>query len=56
VTTSNRDGEVRLWDVALPNTSGAIRKICRAVHRNLTGQERLLVHLPDQSPGPVCPS
>ncbi|MEV0319370.1 hypothetical protein ACIBKX_37975 [Streptomyces sp. NPDC050658] len=46
---------VRLWDVRLPGPSAAQHKICRAVARNLTAEERT-AYLPDSPPGPVCPS
>ncbi|MGV9567979.1 nSTAND1 domain-containing NTPase [Streptomyces sp. NPDC003480] len=44
---------VRLWDVTPLDLSGAIRKICRAVHRDLTTRERS-VYLPGQRTTPVC--
>lgn len=44
---------VRLWDVTPLDLSGAIRKICRAVHRDLTTRERS-VYLPGQRTTQVC--
>ncbi|MDX3666418.1 nSTAND1 domain-containing NTPase [Streptomyces europaeiscabiei] len=42
-----------LWNVDLPLPAEAITGICRAVHRDLTQQERAL-YLPDQESGGVC--
>ncbi|WP_308184837.1 hypothetical protein [Streptomyces sp. MNU76] len=44
---------IRLWDVDLPLPAEAIDQLCRAVHRDLTRQERAL-YLPDQEPGGAC--
>ncbi|MDX3640958.1 helix-turn-helix domain-containing protein [Streptomyces sp. MB09-02B] len=44
---------LRLWDVDLPLPTEAIADLCRAVHRDLTQQERAL-YLPDQEPGGAC--
>ncbi len=44
---------VRLWDVDLPLPAEAIDHLCRAVHRDLTEQEKAL-YLPDQEPGVAC--
>ncbi|WP_326583172.1 hypothetical protein OG889_31900 [Streptomyces sp. NBC_00481] len=44
---------LRLWDAALPLPAEAVTGICRAVHRELTRQERAL-YLPDQESGGVC--
>jgi WD40 repeat protein len=55
LATGGWDGAVRLWDAALPTFAAAIDKICRAVHRDLTTQERS-VYLPATSEGTaVCP-
>ncbi|MBD9727810.1 PD40 domain-containing protein [Streptomyces sp. ID-01-6.2a] len=47
------DGRLHLWDAALPLPAEAITHMCRAVHRDLTQQERAL-YLPDQESGRVC--
>ncbi|MFE7840332.1 hypothetical protein ACFU53_31060 [Streptomyces sp. NPDC057474] len=47
------EDRLRLWDAALPLPAKAITNICRAVHRDLTQQERAL-YLPDQDSGGVC--
>ncbi|MFE2490346.1 WD40 repeat domain-containing protein [Streptomyces mirabilis] len=53
LATSSDDATARLWNVVLLQPDAAIRKICRAVNRDLTPQERT-AYLPDQSVGPVC--
>ncbi|WP_369246754.1 trypsin-like peptidase domain-containing protein [Streptomyces sp. R41] len=55
LATTSADKTARVWDVTLPKPSAAIQKICRAVNRDLTPQERT-AYLPGQSVGPVCPS
>ncbi|QKV97688.1 hypothetical protein HUT19_33185 [Streptomyces sp. NA02950] len=40
LATGGIDRRARLWEVALPGQTDAIRRICRAVHRNFTAQER----------------
>ncbi|MFI9202913.1 helix-turn-helix domain-containing protein [Streptomyces sp. NPDC053048] len=52
--TGSADQTVRRWDVALPTPTAAISKICRAVGRDLSPQERA-VYLPDQPPHTACP-
>ncbi|GIF18847.1 WD40 repeat protein [Actinoplanes tereljensis] len=53
-TTAGADGIVRLWDVTLQAPPAAIDKICRAVGRDLTDQERAL-YLPANDPrSPLC--
>ncbi|MGX4690710.1 nSTAND1 domain-containing NTPase [Streptomyces sp. JNUCC 63] len=47
-------GTVRLWELELPDQTTAIRKICQAVGRDFTGEERA-TYVADQPPGPVCP-
>ncbi|MEU7556270.1 trypsin-like peptidase domain-containing protein [Streptomyces sp. NPDC044571] len=54
LATASADGNARLWDVTLPSPAAAIRKICQAVNRDLTAQERA-AYLPDQKSDPVCP-
>ncbi|MEV7812001.1 trypsin-like peptidase domain-containing protein [Streptomyces flaveolus] len=55
LATASLDFTARLWNVDLPRPAAAVRKICRAVARDLTPQERTS-YLPGQSVGPVCPS
>ena len=55
LATGNWDGMVRLWNVTLPTPADAIKKICRAVNRDLTPQERALYLPTDRSTTPVCP-
>ncbi len=55
LATGGTDYTARLWDVVLLRPSEAIKKICRAVNRDLTPQERT-AYLPDQSVDPVCPT
>ncbi|UJV43661.1 nSTAND1 domain-containing NTPase [Streptomyces sp. AMCC400023] len=55
LATGGDDNTVRLWDVELPDQAAAIKKICTAVGRDLTAEERA-THLPGQSSGPVCRS
>jgi WD40 repeat protein len=53
LASGSTDYTARLWDVTLPEPSEAIKKICRAVNRDLTPQERT-AYLPEQSVDPVC--
>ncbi|KUM93648.1 hypothetical protein AQI88_24840 [Streptomyces cellostaticus] len=55
LASGSGDKTVHLWHVALPEPAEAIQKICRAVNRDLTSQERT-AYLPGQSAGPVCPT
>ncbi|MFB7137603.1 helix-turn-helix domain-containing protein [Streptomyces sp. NPDC056237] len=55
LATASADRTVRMWAVALLAPTTAISKICRAVGRDLTAQERS-VYLPDQPPHTPCPS
>jgi WD40 repeat protein len=55
LATGSFDGVVRLWKVGLPTIAAAIEKICRAVNRDLTAQERS-VYLPtNRSATSACP-
>ncbi|MCM1973714.1 trypsin-like peptidase domain-containing protein [Streptomyces sp. G1] len=54
LATASLDFTARLWAVDLPQPSAAMEKICRAVNRDLTSQERV-TYLRGQSSGPVCP-
>ncbi|WP_307835194.1 WD40 repeat domain-containing protein [Streptomyces adelaidensis] len=53
LATGDYDGRLRLWDAALPGPEKAVTGICRAVHRDLTQQERAQ-YLPDEESGRVC--
>ncbi|MFG3517028.1 nSTAND1 domain-containing NTPase [Streptomyces bobili] len=55
LATGSVDYTARLWDVTVPPPSEVIKKICRAVNRDLTSDERT-TYLPDQSVDPVCPT
>ncbi|MFI0934985.1 hypothetical protein ACH4RG_25110 [Streptomyces sp. NPDC021019] len=55
LATGSWDRTTRLWNVALPTPAAAITKICRAVARELTEQERT-AYLPDQTTGQTCPA
>ncbi|MGG7574927.1 trypsin-like peptidase domain-containing protein [Streptomyces sirii] len=55
LASGSADKTARLWDVVLPQPSEAVKKICQAVNRDLTPEERRS-YLPDRSVGPVCPS
>ncbi|WP_456294177.1 nSTAND1 domain-containing NTPase [Streptomyces chartreusis] len=55
LATGSDDKTARLWDASLPQPSEAVKKICRAVNRDLTPQERT-AYLSDQSVSPVCPT
>ncbi|MEV8530615.1 trypsin-like peptidase domain-containing protein [Streptomyces sp. NPDC051211] len=55
LAAGNFDTTVRLWDVVFLKPAEAIQKICRAVNRDFTPQERK-GYLPDPSVGPVCPA
>ncbi|MBT2406324.1 MULTISPECIES: trypsin-like peptidase domain-containing protein [unclassified Streptomyces] len=54
LATGSVDKTARLWDVVPSEPAAAIRKICRAVNRDLTPEEQAA--LPGQSVGHVCPS
>ncbi|MFE2286343.1 trypsin-like peptidase domain-containing protein [Streptomyces sp. NPDC059443] len=53
LATGSSDKTVRLWDVRLARADDAIKKICRAVGRDLTPAERT-AYLPGRSTSPVC--
>ncbi|MEU1599921.1 WD40 repeat domain-containing protein [Streptomyces sp. NPDC005708] len=55
LVTVGEEATSRLWDVELPDEATAINKICQAVGRDLTAEERGL-YLAGQTPGPVCPT
>ncbi|KUJ37782.1 hypothetical protein ADL25_27270 [Streptomyces sp. NRRL F-5122] len=55
LATGSDDSTVQLWDVELPDRTAAITKICRAVGRDFTAEERT-AYLEDQAPGRVCRS
>ncbi|WP_433727554.1 WD40 repeat domain-containing protein [Actinoplanes sp. CA-051413] len=54
LVTGSWDGTVRLWDLSLPTVDQAIAKICRAVHRDLSPDERALYLRTRQTGSPVC--
>ncbi|MFD6182418.1 trypsin-like peptidase domain-containing protein [Streptomyces goshikiensis] len=53
LATGSADDTVRLWDVVLLQPDAAIQKICQALNRDLTPQERS-AYLQGQSVGRVC--
>ncbi|MGW0839016.1 nSTAND1 domain-containing NTPase [Streptomyces sp. NPDC002787] len=53
LAVADHESRLRLWDAALPRPEQAITNLCRAVHRDLTQQEKAL-YLPDQESGRVC--
>ncbi|MEU2391375.1 hypothetical protein [Streptomyces sp. NPDC007369] len=53
LATGSVDMAARLWDVTLPPPAAAIRRICQAVNRDLTVEERT-AYLPEQKTTPVC--
>ncbi|MGW2251157.1 nSTAND1 domain-containing NTPase [Kitasatospora sp. NPDC001660] len=54
LATGNGDNTTRLWNIVIPPPAGAVQRICRAVGRDLTPQERA-AYLAGQSVGSVCP-
>ncbi|MFF4551054.1 hypothetical protein [Streptomyces sp. NPDC001435] len=53
LATAGYDGTVRLWAADLPYADQAITKICSAVARDLTADERA-TYLPQGAPSTVC--
>ncbi|MER6958177.1 hypothetical protein [Streptomyces sp. NPDC000618] len=53
--TGSSDQTVLRWNVDPSTPTTAISKICRAIVRNLTAQERS-VYIPDQPPHGTCPN
>ncbi|MGP4001322.1 nSTAND1 domain-containing NTPase [Streptomyces sp. 8N706] len=53
LATANYDKTVWLWKLDLPTPDESIRKICHAIHRNLTPLERS-TYLPAHPPRPIC--
>ncbi|QFQ96868.1 hypothetical protein F9278_12300 [Streptomyces phaeolivaceus] len=53
LAVGDHGNRLRLWDAALPRPAEAIDDICRAVHRDLTRQERAR-YLPEQESGGAC--
>ncbi|GGV19325.1 WD40 repeat domain-containing protein [Streptomyces spectabilis] len=53
LATGGEDARARLWRTDLPTPAGAVRRICHAVGRDLTRQERAS-YLPDQRRGRGC--
>jgi hypothetical protein len=54
LVTGSWDGTVRLWELSLPTVDQAIAKICRAVHRDLSPDERALYLRTRQTGSPGC--
>jgi WD40 repeat protein len=54
LATAGVDRTVRLWDVTLPTPAAAIQKICQAVHRDLTTEERTTYLPADQPRTAIC--
>ncbi|MFF9645942.1 hypothetical protein [Kitasatospora aureofaciens] len=54
IATGSYDDTARLRTIVLPRPAAAIDRICRAVSRGLTQEERA-AYLPGESAGPVCP-
>ncbi|WP_078613447.1 WD40 repeat domain-containing protein [Streptomyces katrae] len=54
VVTASRDQTVRLWNLALPTPTAAISKICHAIGRDLTTQERSVYLPPGTPPHATC--
>ncbi|MEV7816031.1 trypsin-like peptidase domain-containing protein [Streptomyces flaveolus] len=55
LATGSGDHTARLWDAVLPQPSAAIQKICNAVNRDFSADERTS-YLHGQSTGSICPS
>ncbi|MDX2827915.1 helix-turn-helix domain-containing protein [Streptomyces ipomoeae] len=53
LATGDHDGRLRLWNADLPAPGEAITDICRAVHRDLSREERSQ-YLPGGESGDVC--
>ncbi|MET7698901.1 helix-turn-helix domain-containing protein [Streptomyces sp. NPDC005485] len=55
LVTGSTDQTVRRWNVDRSTPTTAISKICRAIGRNITTQERS-AYMPDQPPHVTCPN
>ncbi|MGW5779826.1 nSTAND1 domain-containing NTPase [Streptomyces sp. NPDC003863] len=55
VATASFDKTVRLWKVVLPRPAEAVKRICGAINRDFTPEERS-TYLAGQAVGPVCPN
>ncbi|MFM9607462.1 nSTAND1 domain-containing NTPase [Streptomyces niveiscabiei] len=53
LATASDDRRIRLWNVGLHDPADTIEKICQAIGRDLTPQERT-IHLPGESADTVC--
>ncbi|MEU7189681.1 hypothetical protein [Streptomyces sp. NPDC045369] len=53
LATGSSDGVVRLREVALPGPAESVKRICRAVNRELTPAEHA-EYLPDEAPRKAC--
>ncbi|MET8920117.1 WD40 repeat domain-containing protein [Streptomyces sp. NPDC004610] len=54
LATGSSDGTARLWDIRLREPAAAISRICEAVGRDLTRDERA-TYLPGQPVNRACP-
>ncbi|WP_240554252.1 WD40 repeat domain-containing protein, partial [Streptomyces niveiscabiei] len=53
LATASDDRRIRLWNVGLHDPADTIEKICQAIGRDLTPQERT-IHLQGESADTVC--
>ncbi|MER5381736.1 trypsin-like peptidase domain-containing protein [Streptomyces sp. NPDC002688] len=53
--SASDDGTLRLWGLSSPDPAAAIRRICRALHRDFTPEERTIYLKGKDVEGPVCP-
>ncbi|MGW7719257.1 nSTAND1 domain-containing NTPase [Streptomyces chartreusis] len=49
------DGTIRLWRLNSPDPEAVIQRICRAIHRDFTPEERTMYLKGRDVEGPVCP-
>jgi WD40 repeat protein len=49
------DRTIRLWRLSSPDPAVAIRRICRALHRDFTPEERTMYLKGRDVEAPVCP-
>ncbi|WP_438318480.1 nSTAND1 domain-containing NTPase [Streptomyces sp. HUAS TT3] len=54
VVTAGRDQTARSWDLALPTADAAVTRMCRAIGRDLTAQERSAYGPPETPLPAVC--
>ncbi|MGY4745630.1 nSTAND1 domain-containing NTPase [Streptomyces sp. ATMOS53] len=53
LAAGSEDGTIQLWKLTVPSPTGVIDRICRALHRGFSQQERAQ-HLPGQPQYRVC--